>query len=123
MSESDISNLISELKQLKLQELQVLATLESIVNNQQGNNIPLVQCGTPIATPVTNATIPFQQHQVGDLVVITNKIRRSFNRPVNRGDRLATITKVTPSRIDLRTDNGSHTWRAPHNIRFRLQHD
>jgi hypothetical protein len=123
MSESDITNLISELKQLRLRELQVLATLESIVNNQQGNNIPLVQCGTPIATPVTDPTTPFQQHQVGDLVVSTNKMRRPINCPVNCGDRLATITKVTPSRIDLRTGNGSHTWRVPHNIRFRLQHD
>jgi hypothetical protein len=39
MSESDITNLISELKQLKLRELQVLATLESIVSNQQDDKM------------------------------------------------------------------------------------
>jgi hypothetical protein len=97
------------LKQLKLQELQVLATLESIVSNQQGDNISLVHCETPIATPVVNPTTPSFQHQVGDLVVITNKICCTTNRPVNHGDQLATITKVAPFKFDVRINNGSTT--------------
>jgi hypothetical protein len=123
MSENNIAQLIAELKQLKLRELQVLATLESIVANQQSDTITTTVPDLPIATNITPIITPTQPYQVGDLIVITNKIRRPINRSVNRGDQLAIILKVTPLRIDLRTNNGSLTWRAPHNIRLRSQDD
>jgi hypothetical protein len=107
MSDSAIAELISELKQLKLRELQVLASLETILIHN-----------TPVATNITPISPPFQ---VGDLVFITNKVRRPINRQVNNGDRTAVITKVSPNRIDIRTSNGSFTWRAPQNLQLQSQ--
>jgi hypothetical protein len=104
MSDKDLSKLIAELKQLKIRELQVLASLELLVQRTE-------------ATAVIR-TSPFQ---VGDAVVIINKIVHPINRPVNKSDRTAVVTKVAPSRIDLQTSNGSTTWRAPQNLRFRTQ--
>jgi hypothetical protein len=104
MSDNNLSTLIAELKELKIRELQVLASLELLVQH----------------TEATSAirTLPFR---VGDAVIITNKIIRPINRPTNKGDRTAVVIKVAPSRIDLRTINGSITWRAPQNLRFRTQ--
>jgi hypothetical protein len=103
MPDRAIAELISELKQLKLRELQVLASLETILIHN---------------TPVATNTPPFQ---VGDLVFITNKVRRHINRQVNNGDRTAVITKISPNRIDIRTSNGFFTWRAPQNLQLQSQ--
>jgi hypothetical protein len=107
MSDRELAELITELKELKLRELQVLASLETILIHN-----------TPVATNITPISPLFQ---VGDLVFITNKIRRPINRPVNNGDRTAVVTKVSLNRIDLRTSNGSYTWRAPQNLQLRTQ--
>jgi hypothetical protein len=111
MSDPDLSKLIQELKELNLRELQVLSSLEAFVQ---------LQTVEPTAVLVaTNNTTVFR---VGDSVVINNKVRKPFNRYINSGDRTAVITKVSTSRIDIRTTNGGNTWRAPHNLRFR-SHD
>jgi hypothetical protein len=60
MSDKDILNLIAELKELKLRELQVLATLEAILPAK--NN----------AQPAPPSVAQTQLFQIGDLVVITN---------------------------------------------------
>jgi hypothetical protein len=109
MSDRDISKLITELKELKLRELQVLATLESIIQTQQTDN-------TLLASATSQRTYTYK---VGDQVIITNKVTRPLNRPVNQGDRAAIVTKVSTNRIDLQTKNGFFTWRAPHNLRPR----
>jgi hypothetical protein len=111
MSDQDISQLIQELKELKLRELQVLSSLEA-----------LVQLQTVESTAVLVATDNTKVFSIGDSVVITNKVRRPLNRYTNSGDRTAVVTKVSTSCIDIKTTNGSHTWRAPHNLRFRT-HD
>jgi hypothetical protein len=107
MSDRDISKLITELKELKLRELQVLATLESILQTQQTDN-------TLVASAISQTK---HTYKVGDQVIITNKVNRPLNRTVNQGDRAAIVTKVSTNRIDLRTKNGFFTWQAPHNIR------
>jgi hypothetical protein len=112
MSDPDLSQLIQELKELKLRELQVLSSLEALVQSQTAEP-------TAVLVATDNTTV----FRVGDSVVITNKVRKPFNRYINSGDRTAVITKVSTSRIDIRTTNGGYTWRAPHNLRFRTHNE
>jgi hypothetical protein len=114
MSDNEVARLISELKELKLRELQVLSLLESLVQQNNTNHTT-----NHTATATTTLHTGFV---TGDRVVITNNIRRPLNRPVNKGDRTAIVINVTPKRIDLTTSNGVTTWRAPHNLRLR-RHD
>jgi hypothetical protein len=120
MSDRELAELIAELKELKLRELQVLASLESIVQTQHNTTAAT----SPTQHNTSTAASPRALEalfQVGDRVVITNKIRRPINRPANNGDRTAVVTKVALNRIDIRTSNGSSTWRAPQNLRLRTQ--
>jgi hypothetical protein len=109
MTDRDISQLITELKELKLKELQVLATIESLIQQAEVTQGTLIIPGDPTF------------FQVGDRVVIINKVRRPLNRSVNNGDRTAVVIKVSEGRIDLKTSNGFSTWRAPQNLRHRTQ--
>jgi hypothetical protein len=109
MSEKDIINLISELKQLKLCVILALSSLEALVlqsTENQGVIVPAV------------APLPFQ---VGDTVVIIKKLGHPLNRPVSQGDRTKIVTKVAASRIDLITSISSTNWRVLHNLRAQLQ--
>jgi hypothetical protein len=115
MSKEDISKLITELKELKIRELQVLNALESAIQNQTE---PTPNAPTA-AAPGTTARLPI--FQIGDQVVITNKISSPNNRFANKGDRTAVVLKVALSRVDIKTSNGTKTWRAPHNLRLRRQ--
>ena len=60
-----------------------------------------------------NKQRPFK---TGDRVLITNEIKLKRNTTVTRKDRAGTITKVTPKRIYILTDNGKKTWRAHKNV-------
>lgn len=116
MSKEDIAKIITELRELKLREVQLLNALESAVQNQTEPT----PTNAPTATsPGATARSPI--FQLGDQVVITNNILSPIGRYANKGDRTAVVLKVTPSRVDIRTDNGTKTWRAPHNLRPRRQ--
>jgi hypothetical protein len=115
MSKEEILDLIAELKQLKLRESQVLISLESAIQRQ---NEPTPNAQTAVSPDTTVRPPTFR---VGDQVTITNKVKRPINRPLNRGDLTAVVLKVAPSRVDIRTSNGTTTWRAPHNLRQRQQ--
>jgi hypothetical protein len=100
MTEIDVEDLISELKELKLR----VARLE---RNSNAN---------------TNTTgAPDSTLSVGDRVRIKNKTRKPQHWPANKEwtdskERTATVTKTTPTQIHFTTDNGTQTWRAPHNL-------
>jgi hypothetical protein len=111
MTENDeIAELIAELKHLKLRELQVLSSLESLVHS---NHLNLT---TNNVTPVPRHVPTFA---VGNQVVITNKTSRPLNRPTNKGNKTAVVLHVAPTRIDITTSNGTTTWRALKNLRLR----
>jgi hypothetical protein len=118
MSQDDITNLIGELKELKIRELHLLTSLETALQNQSSRENPNPDPNVASYTAIS----PRSRHfTIGDRIIITNKVARIFNRPVNRGDRTGVVTGVGPKRIDFKTDNGTHTWRAPHNLRHISQ--
>jgi hypothetical protein len=111
MTENDaVAELIAELKQLKIRELQVLSSLESLIQL----NHPYLTTTNVVPTPGRVPTFT-----VGDRVVITNKTKRPLNRPTNKGDKTAIVIHVAPTRIDIITSNGTTTWRSPNNLRAR----
>ena len=56
-------------------------------------------------------------YAVRDRVHITTTINsRPQGAAATEQDRTATVTRVTPTRVYVRTDNGFHTWRARTNI-------
>jgi hypothetical protein len=116
MSDSEISKLLKELKQLKLQETRVLNALED-AHIRQTTTSPNRSLLSPPPTTVepgeADLFIP------GDRVIITNKVRKPLNRPTNNGDRTGVVTTVQQNRVNLKTSNGTQTWRAPHNLRHR----
>jgi hypothetical protein len=100
MTEIDVEDLILELKELKLR----VARLE---HNNRAN------------TDTTSA--PDSTLSVGDRVRIKNKTRKPQHWPTDKQwtdskERTATVTKTTPTKIYFTTDNGTQTWRAPHNL-------
>jgi hypothetical protein len=102
MTENDeIAELIAELKHLKLCELQVLSSLESLVHSNHPN------LTTNAVVPVPGSVRTFA---VGNRVVITNKTIRPLNCPTNKGNKTAIILKIAPKRIDITTSNGTTTW-------------
>ena len=98
MDPDQLQTIIEELQQLRIRQVQLLEAIDNVISHTE---------------PANDNT----QLQVGDRVLITNKIRRPLNRPVNQGDRVAVITKILPNHINIRTDNGNNTWRAPHYLR------
>ena len=59
---------------------------------------------------------------VGDRIRIVNRVKRPANQPENghwteERERLGTVTKIVGDRIHFVTGNGTHTWRAPNNVK------
>jgi hypothetical protein len=143
MTNNDIAVLISELKQLRVREARVIDTLETLLHEQRataaegGCTTSTTTADSSAVTPApvlytnTNANsgtgLPAQRQtvstsyersfRVGDSIVIINKVKRPLYRPVNRGDRVGIITKITKQQIWIRTVNGDDTWRLAKNIR------
>jgi hypothetical protein len=100
MTEIDFNELIKELKEPKLR----VARLE------REDNISAEKRTT------TNDELT-----VGDRVTIKTRIHKPKNWPPEKDwsdkkERTATVTKVTTNQVHFTTDNGTRTWRAPHNL-------
>jgi hypothetical protein len=115
MSEDDIAALINELKQVQLHGQRIITALEEAYRT--ADSVP----GTPSPRNTTRTTLPFlPKYRPGDHVIITNKVRRPFDRPINDNDRKAVVIEVvSPSRVNIRTYSGTVTWRAPKNIKHQ----
>jgi hypothetical protein len=121
MSDDEITTLIQELKRIQLHEQRVLAALDEAYQRStsvQGDTTPLP---SPSSTNTPAAIYPFiPKYSPGDHVIITNKVRRPLNRAVEINDRKAVVLEVVSiSRINIRTYNGTVTWRAPKNIKHQ----
>jgi hypothetical protein len=58
----------------------------------------------------------------GDRVRITNRVRRPATAGVSwteERERLATVTRIIPDQVHIRTDNGTKTWRAHNNLEIQ----
>jgi hypothetical protein len=117
MSKETVDDLIQQLKNIRLQESEVLDRLyraRQLEKEEQGAH--------------TDDTASSQLKE-GDRVTITNNIRTPFGRKANTGDRDSTVLRAKPQtdenadtvRIHIRTDNGFTTWRLKKNLRRNLE--
>jgi len=64
----------------------------------------------------------------GDRVYITNRVRRpsswlkNWTNDTAENEKRATVTHKIRDRVWLVTDNGTKTWRAPHNLAHASNH-
>ena len=113
MSTETVDDLIKQLKDIRIQENEVLERLYRARQRETGNH------GEQSDGEQSGG------FKKGDRVTITNKIRTPFGRRANTGDRNSTVlyvntdnnTTVDNIRIHIRTDNGSTTWRLRKNLR------
>jgi hypothetical protein len=95
-----IATLIEELKDLRVQETNLLRQIEEANRQRESNTRPT--------------------YQVGDRVYITSRIRRPAFAPrawTEYNERRATVTKVVGGKVFIETDNGTKTWRTDKNLR------
>ena len=100
MTELDVNTLIKELQALKLR----VARLER--ENKES---------------AEQRTTTNNELAVGDRVIIKNRTHKPKNWPPEKDwsdkkERIATVTKITVNQVYFTTDNGTRTWRAPHNL-------
>jgi hypothetical protein len=118
MVEDEISTLIEQLKQTHIQQQQIIIAIEQAYSRVDIS----IEDTTPVHTAAFPTVIPVfvPIYCRGDLVTIVNKERRPLNRPIDINDRNAIILEVvSTSRINIRTSNGTVTWRAPKNLKHR----
>jgi hypothetical protein len=117
MSNETVDDLIQQLKNIRLQESEVLDRL------YRARQLEKEEREANTDGPPT----PSSQLKEGDRVTITNGIRTPFGRRANIGDRNSTVLRaqhqdeqnlfVDTIRIHIRTDNGFTTWRLKKNLR------
>jgi len=100
-----VDELLQHLERLRIEEDQVLRQLLAARARETAD----------AATSESNATST-REFCVGDRVRIANAVRSPLGRPVNEGDRVGTVTKVTCKRVFLVTGNGGTTSHAPTNL-------
>jgi hypothetical protein len=122
MSDDEVARLIQELKQLQVQERRVIAALEEAHRTRQTETTPTNRISTTNIIGLARATDPIQYFSIGDHVVIINKVRKPNNRLIDSGDRTEIVVGVHTDRIDIKTTNGTLTWRAPKNLRHHTSH-
>jgi hypothetical protein len=120
MSNTRIAELIRKLKDIRLQEAQIINEIENdLINNSDDPNTVL-----STATPTTTSPNTNNVFLPGDRVLITNKINKKLKSRKSvtaasastNQDRLATVVSVAGDRVHLLTDSGTSTWRIPKNI-------
>jgi hypothetical protein len=122
MSEDEIARLIQELKHLQVEERRVIAALEEAYRTTQVESSKKRILPTNIIG-LARSTDPVLSFKKGDHVVIINKVRKPANRVINSGDRTVVVVGVQVDRVDIKTTNGTLTWRAPKNLRHHTCHD
>ena len=99
-----VNELIRELEGLRIQQARVLVRQEEILSELREEVL--------LEDQETNSDF-----EVGDRVGIsTTRNSRPHGTAATQRDYTATVTRVTPSRVYVRTDNGFHTWRARANV-------
>ena len=103
MVKKPLDELIKRLEDLQLQTEQAL---EEFREQAQSERTEGLRPGTTV-------------FQVGDCVLITNRISHTFRgEPGSDDDRVGIVTSVTKHRVFLRTIAGTHTCRARKNLRL-----
>jgi phage-related minor tail protein len=101
-----VDDLIKELEGLRIQQAQSLVRQQEILTELRQEVLQEAE-----------ETSPSRDYEAGERVHITTTSNsRPHGTAATERDRTATVTRVTPSRIYVRTDNGFHTWRARGNV-------
>jgi hypothetical protein len=129
MSQDRIDELIQDLKGLQVREQIILTALEQAYHDRTNKTTTQTHTTTrqnspnrasvPDIVSAARATDPIPSFKKGDRVVIINKVRPPRDRQINSGDRTAVVSNVYKGRIEIKTTNGTYTWRAPKNLRRR----
>lgn len=101
MKTDTLSDIIRQLKELKLREARLLDRLEKVGNSSSSDRS-------------TSSSFV-----IGDRVRIRNQVRKpsSWTGPwIEAEAKAGIVTAVDQDRIALRADNGTRTWRAPKNL-------
>ena len=102
--EPSLSELIEQLKRIRIQEARVIEQIERASNRETRTTLRAERDQS--ARLAHNFT-----YQIGDRVRITNGVRAG---QVNTG----IVTGVTATRVSITTDDGTRTWRAHRNVAF-----
>jgi hypothetical protein len=127
MDNASIKQLVQELRAIRIRELEVLDAIDRSLPSvppESSSNTAVTTAFNDGPPSVSNrresidiTESPPSTYSVGDRIEITNKVRRLFNRTPTRRDRIGTVTRVTEKKVEFVTDNGTSTWRAPHNLK------
>jgi hypothetical protein len=112
MSRRSIEELIEKLSDLQLEQEQTLRELRQQVRRSAER-----QQETKAPAPPPPAVVVSDDFQVGDRVIITNKINHAL-RGEPGTNRIGVVNKVTAERVHLVTLAGTHTCRARKNLKL-----
>lgn len=109
--EPSISDLIEQLKRIRIHEAQVLEQIERASHREARRTRLLVERAERVQQTDRDKTTRAARnnHQIGDRVRITNGVRAG---QIETG----VVTGLTATRISVTTDDGSRTWRAYKNV-------
>jgi hypothetical protein len=122
MSEDEIASLIQDLKRVQLEGQRIVTALKEAYASSNNTRAAFPNTPTTIPTTPTATVVPhfLPVYRTGNHVIITNKVRRPFDRPVNINDRKAIVLEVvSASRVNIKTYNGVVTRRAPKNLQHQ----
>jgi hypothetical protein len=117
MSDDKIHRLLQRLKELKIEEQQIISSLEEALF--PGSLRSPTSVSVPSVVIEDNSPHPIKK---GDRVRILNETRKSglglfLGANYNSDqDRLATVYDIVGKRIYFETDNGQRTWRYEKNL-------
>jgi hypothetical protein len=103
MSNDEIKDIVSRLQTLQIEQSSLIERLARVTEGRP--NVVLDERTTRTTIPVGTATSPFG---IGDTVRVRN--------PGLLQQATGTVTKVTDTRVYIRTPNGGTLWRAPKNL-------
>ena len=96
MSNEDVDSLIQRLKQLQIEQADVIRRLQNARKNCTTSDVG--------------------KFSPGDRVVITTKVSPPAGGELTSGDTVGRVLSITQKRVKIRTDSGIITYRAPRNI-------
>ena len=102
MKNQSVDQLIQKLKEIRIQETQVLDQLEEARVRETRDNA---------------SQVDHNPYEKGDRVKISNKIRLPGGRTPTNGDCVAIVTDVVEDKVYFTILNGNKTWRLSKNLR------
>ena len=109
MDNKELNELLKELEDLQIQQEAVVKKIRQASTEEA----PQPKRADQSARSQSAAEDPFQ---VGQKVLIKNRLGQILGRTPSIKDRVGTVVKITKKRIHIKTINGSDTSRAPHNV-------